>query len=221
MGLISLLFNNPLIFIIIAAIIILAITIHEFAHAWMADRLGDPTPRYQGRVTLNPLAHLDPMGTLLLFFVGFGWGKPVQFDPYNLKDPVRDAAIIALAGPVSNLIMALVLAVLVPFLTVILNLPIELMITILSLGIFYNCMLAIFNLIPIHPLDGGKILVALLPRATAIEYEELMARFGTFILFALIFPWGGMSPASRLISPIIEFVVSYYELLANYIFTLV
>ena len=221
MGLISLLASNPLVFFIIAAIIILAITIHEFAHAWMADRLGDPTPRYQGRVTLNPLAHLDPIGTLLLFVVGFGWGRPVQFDPYNLKDPTRDAAIIALAGPASNLIMALLLAIFIPVLTGLLNLPIELMGIILSRGIFYNCILAIFNLIPIHPLDGGKILVALLPRSTAHEYEEVMSRFGTFILFALIFPWGGMSPASRLISPIIEFVVSYYKLLANYIFTLV
>src|SRR3972149_2555477 len=100
------LFNNPLAFVFWALALILAITIHEFAHALAADRLGDPTPRLMGRLTLNPLAPLDPLGTLMLLIARFGWGKPVQFDPFNLRHPRRDSALISLAGPASNLIMA-------------------------------------------------------------------------------------------------------------------
>src|SRR3989338_2044892 len=106
----DLLFSNPLVFAAAALSLLAAITVHEFAHAYAADRLGDPTPRLQGRLTLNPLVHLDPIGTLLLFVIGFGWGKPVQFDPYNLENPKRDAAIISFAGPVSNLILATIAA---------------------------------------------------------------------------------------------------------------
>lgn len=209
MGLLSLL-SNPVLFALVAAIIIIAITIHEFAHAWMADRLGDPTPRYQGRVTLNPLAHLDPMGTFLLFLVGFGWGKPVMFDPHNLKEPVRDSAIIALAGPVSNLLLALLLAVGVPVLANVIPIPLDFIQQLLGLGIFYNCMLAIFNLVPVHPLDGSKILMALLPRQTALEYDLLMQRYGTFILIGLIFPFAGKSAVSVLISPVINVLAGLY-----------
>jgi Zn-dependent protease len=221
MGLISLLFAQPVLFVIVALILVVAITVHEFAHAWAADHLGDPTPRYQGRVTLNPLAHLDLLGTALLFFAGFGWGKPVMFDPHNLKDPVKEAALIALAGPVSNLLLALLLAIVIPVLTVFLHIPMEWAQVILSFGIFYNCMLAIFNLVPVHPLDGGKILVALLPRRMAYEYESMMSRYGTFILIALILPLsGGRSPVSFLITPIIDVVVSVYLSLTQFIVSL-
>ena len=99
------LFNNPLSFLFWLVALAMAITIHEFAHAYTADRLGDPTPRLQGRLTLNPLAHLDPLGTLMLLLVRFGWGKPVQFDPFNLKNPRKDGALISLAGPASNLLI--------------------------------------------------------------------------------------------------------------------
>src|SRR3989344_1658008 len=101
----GLLFNDSLEFILWTISIVLAITIHEFAHAFAADRLGDPTPRLMGRLTLNPLAHLDPLGTLLLLIARFGWGKPVIFDPFNLRNPRRDSAIISLAGPVSNILL--------------------------------------------------------------------------------------------------------------------
>src|SRR3990167_9790844 len=106
------LISSPLSFLASLLAIVIAISIHEFSHALAADRLGDPTPRLQGRLTLNPLAHLDPLGTLMLLIVRFGWGKPVVFDPFNLRHPRRDAAIISLAGPVSNLILAFVCAVL-------------------------------------------------------------------------------------------------------------
>src|SRR3990172_11954241 len=100
------LFNNPLSFVFWLLGLTVAITVHEFAHAYAAERLGDPTPRLMGRLTLNPLAHLDPLGTLMLLIARFGWGKPVQFDPFNLRHPRRDSALISLAGPASNLIMA-------------------------------------------------------------------------------------------------------------------
>src|SRR3972149_935093 len=93
--------------------LIVAITIHEFSHALAAERLGDPTPRLQGRLTLNPLKHLDPIGTILLILVRFGWGKPVQFDPFNLRHPRRDSAIISIAGPVSNAIVAILASLLI------------------------------------------------------------------------------------------------------------
>ncbi len=199
MGLISLLFQDPISFAILAGILIASLTIHEFAHAWSADKLGDPTPRHQGRLTLNPLAHLDPLGSVALLLIGFGWGKPVQFDPYNLKEPVRDAAMIALAGPAVNLITALLLAIALPFLPAVAS--------IITLSIFYNVMLAIFNLVPVAPLDGSKILLALLPRDVAHEYESFMQRYGTLVLVGLLMPWGGQSPISMLIRPIINTVL--------------
>lgn len=205
--LLSLLFSQPLVFLLLAAIILMSLTIHEFAHAFVADRLGDPTPRYQGRITLNPRAHLDPLGTVALFVAGFGWGKPVMFDPNNLKHPVRDAAIIALAGPVSNVIIALV-AALALHLTVTLSLTgiiSSLLLVCLPIIVFYNLMLAIFNLVPVYPLDGSKVLLALLPRQTALEYDQVMRRYGMFILLALILPWNGRSPLSSLIGPVINF----------------
>jgi len=193
------LFTNPLLFVVIMVGLVIAVTIHEFAHAWIADRLGDPTPRVQGRVTLDPRAHLDPLGTLALLFFRFGWGKPVQFDPYNLKEPVRDAAIIALAGPVSNIILASAMSILI---------HLQLLPSLLELAfvqiIFINIVLAIFNLIPVYPLDGSKILMAVLPQETAYEYEQLMNRYGILFLIFLILPWGGTSVASQLISPVMN-----------------
>jgi len=100
-------FSNPLLLILWLAALIIAVTIHEFAHAFAADRLGDPTPKLMGRLTLNPLAHLDVLGTLMLLIARFGWGKPVQFDPFNLRHPRRDSAIISLSGPVANFLLAL------------------------------------------------------------------------------------------------------------------
>src|SRR3989344_8840740 len=150
-----------------------AITIHEAAHAWMADRLGAPTPRLQGRLSLNPLVHYDPVGTTLLLglvflralgfpVIPFGWAKPVQFDPYNLKNPRRDSAIISLAGPVSNLLLAALLSLIARFLGGA---------TFLLPVITLNVVLAIFNLVPLHPLDGGKIFIGLLPEREAAEAD--------------------------------------------------
>lgn len=197
----NLLFVNPLAFIILIVSLVVAVTIHEYAHAWTAVHLGDPTPKIQGRLNLNPLSHLDPLGSLMLVLVGFGWGKPVQFDPFNLQNRRRDIALVSLAGPVSNLMLAVVLSIIVnlihtPFTFVLVEV------------IRINILLAVFNLIPIHPLDGGKILVGLMPRDQAEEIDLFMRRYGIIILILLVFPiFGGSSPVFSFLSPIINFIL--------------
>lgn len=204
------LFTNPLFFVVWALSMLTAITIHEFAHAWMAVRLGDPTPKLQGRLTLNPLAHLDPMGTLLLLLIRFGWGKPVQFDAYNLQNPRRDTAIISLAGPVSNLLLATVLSIILRVVSQPFS-PFFFLSHFIPPFIYLNIILAIFNLIPIHPLDGGKILVGLLPHRDAVKVDLFLKQYGIFLLVLLIFPlWGGVSPVLQLISPVINFLLNIF-----------
>jgi len=188
---------------------VVAITIHEFAHALVADKLGDPTPKIQGRLSLNPLAHLDPLGSVVIpaFLIlsrspiVFGWAKPVQFDPYNLADPRRDAAAISLAGPVSNLFLAALFAVILRVAPISLG--------VLAPFVIINVILAIFNLIPAHPLDGGKILVGLLPRQAAWEWDQLLNRYGLLILLLLLFPFGGRSLLSVVLFPVVNLVLSF------------
>jgi len=197
---------DPISIIILAICLLIALTIHEAAHAWAANYLGDPTARLMGRLSLNPLVHLDPTGTLVFIITAiagfpFGWGKPVQFDPYNLANPKRDAALISLAGPVSNLILASLLSLL---LRVLPFGPFAILIEI-------NVSLAIFNLIPIHPLDGGKILVALLPDRPGRQYDLFLNRYGIFLLLILILPIvNGQSLLSIVISPLINFLLSIF-----------
>jgi Zn-dependent protease len=202
------LFTSPFSFLIWLGALFVAITIHEAAHAWMADRLGDPTARLNGRLTLNPLAHLDPIGTLMLLLFRFGWGKPVPFDPFNLRHPRRDAALISFAGPASNLILATILAIIIRLAHLIAGPPaliLELLITPL---IGLCVILAIFNLIPIHPLDGGKILIGLLPEELAYKWDQVLSQYGFLILIFLIFPFFGISPVIAIISPIINLILS-------------
>jgi Zn-dependent protease len=201
----NLLFSNPLAFFIIFPGLLLSITIHEFAHAFTADKLGDPTPRFQGRITLDPRAHLDPLGVFMILLTRFGWGKPVEFDSYNLKNPQRDTALIALAGPVSNLVIALAISL---FLKAELFPQIWVMTGLFQVMVI-NVVLAIFNLVPVHPLDGSKILMSFLPAEQAIEYESFMHRYGMFVLIALIIPWNGTSPVSSLIWPVVSFIVDF------------
>ena len=193
--------------IISFGLLILAITIHEFAHCFAADRLGDPTPRLKGRLTINPLAHLDPLGILLPLFLVlsgssfvFGWGKPAPFDPFNLRNPKRDIMLIALAGPISNLGLAVLLSLALKIIAA------PTLILLISSFIKLNIFLAIFNLLPIHPLDGSKILAGILPADWAKEYEGFMRDYGLFLLIFLIIPIGGSSIAINLILPIISWV---------------
>jgi Zn-dependent protease len=204
----SYLFSNPLMFVFSLIALLLAITIHEFSHALAADFLGDPTPRLQKRLTLNPKAHLDPFGLLFLLFFGFGWGRPVEFDPFNLKNPRRDAAIISLAGPISNLILALILSI---SLKLFIFFKIKTLYTIGSLFfvpmIYLNVVLAVFNFLPVHPLDGFKIVGGVLPEKQAKEWYEL-ERYGLIFLLMMFFPLGKSSMIDLLIRPAINFLTN-------------
>lgn len=201
----STLFTNPLAFLFFAVGLVLAISIHEYAHAVAADRLGDPTPRSMGRLTLDPRAHLDPLGTLALLFLGFGWGKPVSFDPYNLRSPRRDSAMIALAGPVSNLLFATILAILTRLIP-----SSSFLTSFFAPLILMNITLAVFNLVPIFPLDGEKILGGLLSPTLYREYSLVMQQYGTIILILMLLPIaGGISPISALISPVIAWLAQF------------
>jgi len=199
---------------------LVAITIHEAAHAYMADRLGDPTARLMGRLSLNPIVHYDRIGTTLLIFlifmrsvlnipvIPFGWAKPVQFDPFNLKNPRRDSAIISVAGPVANILVAILASIVLNVIGFFILLP-GFLVSLLGLMIALNVVLAIFNLIPIHPLDGGKIFIGLLPEKDAREADLFLRRYGMLILFFLIFPTlGGTSPVFMVLSPVISFILN-------------
>ena len=205
---IEMLFSNPLLFLTFLIGLLIAIDIHEFAHAWVADKLGDPTPRANGRLTLNPLAHLDPYGTLALLITSFGWGKPVPIDSYNLENPRKDSALISLAGPASNLILAGLLALIlkIPLISQFLNVFIIIFIPIIMI----NVSLAIFNLLPIPPLDGSKILVGFLPKDLAYELEDSLNQYRLILLIFILLPiFGQKSLASIIISPIIESIINF------------
>lgn len=181
--------------VLLALPILIAVTFHELAHGFVADRLGDPTARLAGRLTINPIKHLDPIGTLVFVFTRMiGWAKPVPVNPYNFKNPKRDMIWVSVAGPAANLIIAVVSTIVYRTL---INLPIaadgflgeKVMIPILlmtQLSVILNIGLAVFNLLPVPPLDGSKILMGLLPYKQAIAYSKLEP-YGFFILLGLVF----------------------------------
>lgn len=174
-------FGREMIFRIPA--LLLAITIHEYAHAKAADALGDPTARLSGRLTLNPLAHLDPLGLLMLWLVRFGWAKPVPINPSNIRPRRLGIIIVSLAGPIANLITA-------TFLLIVLKMQLVswegVIFSVLETTMWYSLFLAVFNLIPIPPLDGSKVLLELLPRRTAYELSQY-ERYGPLLLIVLLY----------------------------------
>jgi Zn-dependent protease len=194
-------------FIFSIVILIMSVVVHEVSHGYAADALGDPTPRLQGRLTLNPLKHLDLFGSVLFpalsYMIGgiiFGWAKPVQINPYNLKAKKWGEAIVAFAGPLSNIVLAVIFSMLIRFAE-----PIGLsqaFVTFSMTIVVMNIVLAIFNLVPIPPLDGSKILFAILPqRFMSIRYK--LEQYG-FILVLVFIMFMGV-----LLNPIINFVLSF------------
>ena len=179
---------------IIARIIVLliAFTVHELAHAVTADYLGDPTPRRMGRITLNPLKHLDPFGTIMLIIAGFGWAKPVMVNPMNMRgNPRTSMAIVAIAGPLSNFVMAGIAAIffrtgLVDINSLMTGAGTLSLTNLLFQFLYINLALAFFNLLPVPPLDGSKILYAILPAEMVYRLRPL-EQYGFMILFLVVF----------------------------------
>jgi len=166
-----------------AVALLIAAPFHEFAHGYAADRLGDPTPRRAGRLTLNPLAHLDPLGTILLVLTGFGWAKPVPIDPGNFPDWRRGLITVAAAGPIANVVLAILFGLPFKLGLVAAGSPLARPLFVI---VFINAVLAVFNLIPVPPLDGSKIMIGLLPGQLGIAYARLQA-YGVMILIGLIY----------------------------------
>lgn len=166
--------------------LLIAITIHEYAHAQTAEAMGDPTPRFMGRLTFNPLAHLDPIGALMLIVAGFGWAKPVAINPNNFRKRREGILKVSFAGPAANLFLCFLAALIVALMTKF-GVMTQGVYTFLLWTQLYNVWFAFFNLIPIPPLDGSKILSEVLPPRTAYQYDNMVGQYGFYILLALVF----------------------------------
>jgi Zn-dependent protease len=200
--------------------LLVGVSFHEFCHAAMATSLGDTLPRRQGRFTLNPIAHLDPFGTIMMLFVGFGWGKPVQFDPWHVKvSPKTATLLVSLAGPLSNFVAAGLLAApiklgWVPYINPLSNIPAvflsravqtpsEYLGLFLTGAVYLNVILGVFNLIPLEPLDGFKVALGILPHDLSNELAKL-SQYGPGLLLVILFviPFmTGYSPLSDIMGP--------------------
>lgn len=186
--------------------LLFALTFHELAHGYTAWKLGDPTAKEEGRLTMNPLKHLDPFGVLAFLIMRIGWAKPVPVNPRYFRNPQQGMLLTALAGPVANLLLAVISAILVkalgavPVSSELMYNLIKPMYDMMVLSVWINVMLAVFNLLPIPPLDGSKVLMGLLPPEQAMGYARLEP-YGFIILLALFY----MGVISRMIMPIVDF----------------
>jgi Zn-dependent protease len=194
---------------------IFGLTFHEVAHGWIAEKFGDPTARQAGRLTLNPMAHLDPLGTLMLVFAGFGWARPVPVNALNFRNPRRDMLWVALAGPATNLLFAFALGLIFQIL---MRTQFEqqlwgssILTLVVLMGVQINVILAIFNLIPLPPLDGSRILAGLLPESWTSGYEEF-ERYGPWALLGLIIlgNFAGVPVFQYLINPFATPITSFF-----------
>jgi len=186
--LINLLFSQPILFLVGIVAIVYAITVHEFSHALAGKLEGDGTAESLGRLTLNPISHIDPWGFLLMLFVGFGWGRPVPFNPLFLKHRRWGPALISLAGPLSNLLSVVFFGLILKVISVtgVLGSS-NYLVIFLEWLILLNAILAVFNLIPIPPLDGSKLLFSALPRTPkAVRFQIFLERFGPMIVIGLV-----------------------------------
>ena len=193
--------------------VLIAITFHETAHGYVAYRLGDPTAKNQGRLTLNPLAHMDPIGALMMFVAGFGWAKPVPVNPFFFNgDRNKGMMLVSVAGPLTNLLLAFIAYFIyaacdgfwyIPFLSVF-----------ITKMILLNVYLAIFNLIPIPPLDGSKILAGFLPREMAYKFLNTVEQYGFLILMVLII----FNITDIILVPIANFVLGFMEIILSIFF---
>lgn len=201
--------------------VLIAITFHEYAHAFAADRLGDDTPRRQGRLTLNPLAHLDPVGSIMLVFAGFGWGKPVEINPRNFNRTVtmsKGEAIVSIAGPVMNFLLAIVFSIIyfavIKFASQFVFSQLGIIIlTLIQTTVIINVGLGVFNLIPLPPLDGSKVLNHFLPYSA----KEWLSRYAQIFYIVFIVLWV-TGIAGDIISPIINWVYSGITYLVAFLF---
>ena len=231
---VSILGEAPLAFAILMAAFVFSLMVglifHEFCHAYVADRLGDRTARYLGRLTLNPKAHYDPIGTSLIFLVGFGWAKPVPVNPANTRNPKQSMAVIALAGPASNLVVAGLAGIpikleLVPFYhpfvgasnasywaQVWTSSPQDLVGLFLGTVLFLNVLLGVFNMLPIPPLDGSKVLAGLLPDDLARQYARLEPwGFGILMLLVMApFITNGQFSLFTITGPFVEALLKLF-----------
>jgi Zn-dependent protease len=202
--------------IVVAIMLLIGLPVHEFSHAMAAYRLGDGTAKMFGRLTLNPIAHFDPVGGSLLALtfigsaftgapIGFGWAKPTPINPLNLQSGRSSEALVAAAGPVSNFVLAALAALPLRFIVAnpTLDVP-DLLIEILALFVQINLLLMIFNFIPIPPLDGSKVMFAFLDRRTEYQIRPILEQYGFFILIAILFIPPGNSIGSRIIGPVLD-----------------
>jgi len=200
----NLIYNLPGLFV--------AIIFHELAHGFMAYILGDDTAKNAGRLTLNPIKHIDPMGFICLLIFKFGWAKPVPIDSRNFKHRKRDTILVSLAGPFINFILAILISFILLFVRV--NNPLVQKIMIITL--WYNIMLGVFNLLPFPPLDGSKILASLLPR----KLEYYFYRYEKY-LYLILIVLIGTNTIDKILDPIISYVLEFIDLILAYMWSVV